>query len=156
MTKDDTTSTHRQFAELLDSKFRIPNTDIRYGVDSLIGLIPGAGDWLGGAVSLYFLFYAAWLGGKASVLARMFIIILLDVLVGAIPVLGDAFDVYWKANERNAEIIRELEENPDETTTESRLWVWLVLVQFMILVIAALLLIGWIITEVLELLLSLL
>ncbi len=149
-------TTHQRIAELLDSRFRIPNTDIRFGLDALVGLVPGAGDWLGGAASLYFLFYAAYLGGRASVLGRMFVIILLDVLVGAIPVAGDAFDVYWKANERCSEILRELKERPEETTTESRLWIWLVLAQFVTLLIFVLLLIGWLIGKVLELLINLL
>lgn len=142
-----------EFAELLDSKFKIPNTDIRFGIDPLIGLIPGAGDWLAGVASLYFLIQAALLGGKVSVLGRMFINILLDVLVGSIPVLGEIFDVYWKANVRNAEILRELEQNPEQTTTESRLWIWLVVAQFVILTIAILLLISWLIVELVGILL---
>ena len=116
-------STHRRLAELLDSRYRIPNSDIRFGVDALIGLLPGIGDWIGGVLSLWFMGYAAYLGGKASVLLRIGMVILVDVLVGSIPVIGDAFDVYWKANERSAKIIRELQENPDEMARESRLWV---------------------------------
>ena len=143
----------REFAELLDSKFKIPNTNIRFGIDPLLGLIPGAGDWLGGVISLYFLIQAAILGGKASVLGRMFINILLDVLIGSIPILGEVFDVYWKANKRNAAILDELEQNPEETTTESRLWVWLVLVQFVVLIIAILLFLTWLIAEILGLVL---
>ncbi len=142
-----------EFAELLDSKFKIPNTDIRFGIDPLIGLIPGAGDWLAGVASLYFLIRAAVLGGKASVLGRMFINILLDVLIGSIPILGEVFDVYWKANVRNAEILSELEQNPEQTTTESHLWIWLIVAQFVILIIAILLLISWVIAELVGVLL---
>lgn len=141
-----------RLAELLDNKFRIPNTNIRFGIDPLLGLVPGAGDWLAGVISLYFLIQAAMRGGKASVMGRMFINILLDVLIGAIPVLGDFFDVYWKANVRNAEILRELEEDPERTTTESRLWIWFVVMQFVVVILGVLFLITWLIAELLGLL----
>jgi hypothetical protein len=141
-----------KFAELLDSRFKIPNTNIRFGIDPLLGLIPGAGDWLAGVISLYFLILAAVMGGKASVLGRMFINILLDVLIGTIPILGEIFDVYWKANERNAEILEELKENPKKTTTESRLWIWFVVVQFVVVILAVLFLITWLVAELLGLL----
>lgn len=140
-----------EFAELLDSKFKIPNTNIRFGIDPLIGLIPGAGDVFAGMISVYFLIQAALLGGKASVLGRMFINILLDVLIGSIPVLGEVFDVYWKANLRNARILGELQEHPEKTTTESRLWIWFVIIQFIAILIGITLLIGWAIAELLDL-----
>ena len=139
----------KEFAALLDSRFKIPNTNIRFGIDPLLGLIPGAGDWLAGVISLYFLIQAAMHGGKASVLGRMFVNILLDVLIGSIPILGEVFDVYWKANERNAQILQELEEDPDRTRSESRLWVWFVLAQFVILILGLLLLLTWLIAELL-------
>lgn len=136
-----------KFAELLDSRYRIPGTEIRIGIDPLIGLVPGIGDWIGGAASLYFLFQAALLGGRAAVLGRMFINILLDVVVGALPVIGEVFDVYWKANERNAEILKQIEQDPEKTTTESLFWIWSVFVQLVALILALLLLIGWLIAE---------
>lgn len=142
----------KEFAHILDSKFRIPNTNIRFGIDPILGLIPGAGDWLGGVASLYFLILAATKGGKSAVLGRIFVNILLDILIGSIPVLGEIFDIYWKANVRNARILDELEENPRETTTESRLWIWLVVIQFLVLIIAVLLLITWLFVEILGLL----
>ncbi|TYP91743.1 protein of unknown function (DUF4112) [Fodinibius salinus] len=146
MSNKETDNT-KKLAELLDSKFRIPNTNIRFGIDPILGLIPGAGDWLAGVISLYFLIQAVMMGGRASVLGRMFINILLDVLIGSIPILGEVFDIYWKANLRNAELLKELKENPEQTTTESRLWVWFVFVQFVVIIIAVLLLISWLIAE---------
>ncbi|MDZ7681517.1 MAG: DUF4112 domain-containing protein [Fodinibius sp.] len=143
---------NRWFAELLDSKFRIPHTNIRFGIDPLFGLIPGVGDWLAGVISLYFIIQAAILGGRVSVLGRMFINILLDVLIGSIPVLGDFFDVYWKVNERNADILNELHQHPEKTTTESRLWIWFFVVQFVAVILAVLFLITWLIAELLGLL----
>lgn len=137
--------THSKFAELLDSKFRVPNTDIRFGIDPLLGLIPGVGDWIGGAFSIYFLFYAVLLKAKTAVLLRMFVNILLDVLIGSIPLLGDAFDVFWKTNERNAALLAELRENPERTTGESRSWLWFLFIQFVVAIIGLLLLLGWLI-----------
>lgn len=141
-----------QLAELLDSKFKIPNTNIRFGLDPIIGLVPGAGDWLAGVISLYFLIQAAVSGGSSAVLGRMFVNILLDVLIGSIPVLGDLFDVYWKANVRNAQILDELQQNPEKTTSESQFWIWAVVIQFLVLIIAVLLLLTWLIAEIVGLL----
>ncbi len=143
----------KEFARLLDSKFCIPGTNIRFGIDPIVGLIPGAGDVLAGGISLYFLIQAALLKAKASVLARMFINILLDVLIGSIPVIGDFFDVYWKANLRNARILDELQKNPEKTTSESRLWVWFIVIQFIAILVGVILLIGWLVAEVVRLLL---
>lgn len=140
----------KQLAELLDSRFRIPYTNIRFGIDSLIGLIPGAGDWIAGAISFYLLIQAAMKGGRSAVLGRMFVNILVDVLLGSIPVLGDIFDVYWKANLRNAKILDELQQNPAKTTTESQFWIWIVVIQFLALIIAILLLITWLVAGVIS------
>ncbi|PAU93060.1 hypothetical protein CK503_14165 [Aliifodinibius salipaludis] len=141
-----------EFAKLLDSKFTIPGTNIRFGIDPIIGLIPGAGDVFAGVISLYFLIQAAMLGGKASVLGRMFLNILMDVLIGSIPVLGDFFDIYWKANLRNARILDELQEHPEQTTSESRLWIWFVVIQFVVILLGIILFFGWVVAELVGLL----
>lgn len=142
----------KKLAELLDSRFKIPNTNIRFGLDPIISLIPGAGDVFAGIISLYFLIQGAIHGGKSAVLGRMFINILLDVLVGAIPILGDAFDIYWKANLRNARILDELQQDPGKATSESRLWIWFVVIQFVVIIIGIILFIGWAIAEIMDLL----
>jgi len=149
---DQNGNKERKLAEILDSKFKIPNTNIRFGIDPILGLIPGVGDWLAGIISLYILVQAALQGGKTLVLAHMFINILLDVLIGAIPIIGEIFDVYWKSNLRNAKILQELESDPKKTTTESRFWVWLVVVQFVILIFGTLFLLTWLIAKLLQLL----
>lgn len=149
---DQNKNTEHRLAELLDSQFKIPNTNIRFGIDPIISLIPGAGDVVAGVISLYFLIQGAVHGGRSAVLGRMFINILLDVLIGSIPLLGDLFDVYWKANLRNARILDELQQNPNKTTSESRMWIWFVVVQFVVIIIGIILLIGWAIAEILDLL----
>lgn len=90
-----------RFVHLLDDCFRIPGTPIRLGIDGLIGLIPGLGDVLAGLASSV-LILAAWIRGVPYVtLLRMMVNLGLAVLIGAIPLFGDLFDIAWKANRRN-------------------------------------------------------
>jgi Domain of unknown function (DUF4112) len=91
---------------LLDEAFRIPGTSFRFGIDGIIGLVPGLGDALAGLLSLI-IPIAAWSRGVPYVtLIRMGINLGIGVLVGTIPVLGDAFDIAWKANRRNYLLLR--------------------------------------------------
>jgi NAD/NADP transhydrogenase beta subunit len=150
MRENTPTSKHQQFAELLDNKFRIPGTDIRFGIDPIVGLIPGAGDWLGAVASLYFMVHAAVLKAKVAVLLRMLLNILVDLFIGAIPLLGEIFDVRWKANLRNAELLQDLKQNPDDTTHQSKLVVWFVCIISIVLVFALLYLIGWILISLIQ------
>ncbi len=98
-------------AHVLDDLFRIPGTPFRLGLDGLVGLIPGLGDVLGGIASSILIF-AAWIRGVPYVaLARMMVNLAVDVVIGAIPLLGDVFDIAWKANRRNyALMMRHLRE----------------------------------------------
>lgn len=91
----------RLIARLMDNAIEIPGTGIRFGLDSLIGLIPGAGDAVTAGVSLYIVYEAAKLGATRGQLAMMLGNIAIDTLVGTIPVLGDLFDLTFKANVRN-------------------------------------------------------
>lgn len=94
-------------ARLLDAQFRIPGTDIRFGLDAIIGLIPGLGDLSTFAVSGMMVSVMARNGASGFVLARMVLNIVIDALFGAIPLLGDIFDVAFKANLRNMRLMRE-------------------------------------------------
>jgi hypothetical protein len=94
-------------AKLMDAQFVIPGTQIRFGLDSPIGLIPGVGDLSTFAVSGYLLFIMAKNGASGFVLARMVLNILVDAIVGAVPILGDLFDVAFKANMRNMKLMQE-------------------------------------------------
>ena len=91
---------------LLDEAFRIPGTGIRFGLDGIIGLVPGLGDVVAGLLSLV-IPLAAWARGVPYVtLTRMAVNLGIGVLVGTVPVLGDAFDIAWKANRRNYNLMR--------------------------------------------------
>lgn len=92
-------------ATLMDSQFTIPGLGVRIGWDGLIGLIPGVGDLVTTAVSLYIVTEAQKLGVSRWTTVRMIGNIVVDALVGAIPILGDFFDVAYKANLRNLRLI---------------------------------------------------
>jgi hypothetical protein len=88
-------------ADLLDSRWRIPGTPWRFGVDAIAGLVPGAGDLVAGLAGLYILSAAARAGVPRSVLTRMIGNIAVDTVVGSIPILGGIFDLFFKSNQRN-------------------------------------------------------
>ena len=88
----------RLLSRLLDEQFRIPGTTYRVGLDGLLGLIPGVGDAAGALLSTYILYEAMRLGAPSTVLLRMVANIGIDTVGGAIPVVGDIFDIAWKAN----------------------------------------------------------
>jgi hypothetical protein len=92
-------------SRLLDEQFRIPGMKYRIGLDGLLGLIPGIGDAAGALLSTYILYEAIRLGVPRTVLLRMIANIGIDTLGGAIPVVGDIFDMAWKANKKNAALL---------------------------------------------------
>ena len=95
-----------RLAIALDSAIVIPGTRIRFGADAVLGLFPGGGDVVGAVLSGYIVVAAARLGLPAKDLARMIVNVVTDTALGAVPIAGDLFDVYWKANLRNIEILR--------------------------------------------------
>jgi hypothetical protein len=93
-------------ATALDSAFIIPGTGIRFGADALIGLVPGFGDVAALALSAYIVLEARRLGAPPDMLRRMVGNIAIDAAIGTVPLLGDAFDVFFKANKRNMALLR--------------------------------------------------
>lgn len=135
----------RGAARLLDSRFRIPGTGIRFGLDAIIGLVPGVGDFAGAIASSYFIYEAARLGAPAPVLARMVTNVGLEALIGAIPILGDIFDVAFKANNRNMRLLEQHAVAPALARRSSRrllMWLGLGLVAFVIVVGALAVMVG--------------
>ena len=106
-------------ASVLDDAIRVPGTDIRFGIDPLVGLVPGLGDLLGGAASMYIILEAARAGAPASVLARMALNVGVDTLVGSVPILGDLFDFAWKSNARNVKLLARHVQAPAQTRRAS-------------------------------------
>ncbi len=111
----------RSLARVLDTALRIPGTGIRFGLDSVLGLIPGVGDLTGAALSGYIVLAAARSGVPASVLTRMVLNLGVDTLVGTIPLLGDLFDVGFRANTRNAALLERFLAEPVEAKRSSRM-----------------------------------
>ena len=97
----------RRLARLLDGQFRLPGTSLRFGLDPVLGLLPVGGDVLSALASGWIL-YVAWVNGApGSLIGRMLINVLIDTLVGSVPVLGDLFDAGWKSNSRNLELLED-------------------------------------------------
>ena len=91
---------------LMDGAFVVPGTNIRLGLDAIIGFVPVAGDMISGIVSSYLIWEARQLGAPSWLIARMVGNTLLDTTIGAIPVVGDAFDIMFRANMKNMALLR--------------------------------------------------
>lgn len=123
----------------MDNSIRLP-TGHRIGVDGLIGLIPGIGDVAGAAISSYFLVQAARLKVPGTVMARMAGNIVVETVLGAIPVLGDLFDLTYKANARNYRLLENFLDTPQRVRSRSNVMVGASLVA--VLAIIGLVLVG--------------
>ena len=122
-------------AALLDDIFRIPGTKIRFGLDALIGWVPGVGDAMT-AVASFLIVFASWRrGAKGVTLARMIANVLLETAIGAIPVAGDVFHVVWKANRRNYRLLLREREQPSLRT--GRDWMFFAVLLLGVIVAAA-------------------
>jgi uncharacterized membrane protein len=95
----------RDLSHLLDDSIRVPGTEFRIGIEPLIGLLPVVGDGIGLAVSAYVFAVAARTGVPRATLARVAFVLWLDAVVGSVPILGDLFDAYWKANLRTVDLL---------------------------------------------------
>jgi hypothetical protein len=91
---------------LMDGAFVLPGTNIRLGLDAIIGLVPVAGDVISGLLSSYLIWEARQLGASRWLIARMMGNTLLDTTIGAIPLVGDAFDLLFRANMKNMALLR--------------------------------------------------
>lgn len=95
----------RKLSRLMDASFRIPGTGFRFGLDPVLGIIPGAGDAVSMCISAYIIYMAASFRLPSGVLNKMIWNILLESTVGSIPIVGDLFDAGFKANLRNLDLL---------------------------------------------------
>ncbi|MDE3105209.1 MAG: DUF4112 domain-containing protein [Acidobacteriota bacterium] len=139
-------------SHVLDDFLRIPYTSIRFGLDGIVGLIPGIGDALGGIASCIIL-VAAWARGVPyPVLVRMVLNVGIETVVGAVPVVGDLFDIAWRANRRNYALLVGAVEAPEKHRRQSW-WILLgLLAVLMLLVLVPALLVTWLVGTVLTML----
>lgn len=134
-------------SHLLDDFIHIPGTSIRLGLDGIIGFVPGIGDIVGGVASCIII-VAAWLRGVPyPVIARMVANVGIEVAVGTVPLLGDIFDIAWKANRRNYHLLTGSLEAPRKHTTQSWLFLFLLCAGLMALVLIPTLLLAWMLSH---------
>jgi Domain of unknown function (DUF4112) len=113
LTREQRLARLEAIAKLLDVAFILPGTNIRYGIDGLIGLIPVVGDLITTAISLWLVREARALGAPWHITARMLANVALDGAVGMVPLAGDAFDVMFRANVRNVRLLKRwMEKHP--------------------------------------------
>ena len=94
----------RFVANLLDDSIRVPGTEFRIGIDPILGILPGAGDAMAAAMSVYIVLESARLGVPFLTLLQMMANVTLDFAIGSVPVIGPLFDAAWKANQKNVEL----------------------------------------------------
>jgi hypothetical protein len=130
-------------SHILDDFLRIPGTSIRFGLDGIVGLIPGVGDLVGGIASCVIIF-AAWARGVPYVtVIRMVANVGIEVVVGSIPVLGDMFDIAWRANRRNYALLAGSLAEPRRNKIQSWIFLTALLVLLTALVLIPMLFLAW-------------
>jgi hypothetical protein len=122
---DQALGAYRTIAYYFDEMFRVPGTNFRFGLDSIVGLLPGAGDIAVSGLGAYALLLAFKLKAPASVLVRMLGNLAIDTIVGSVPLVGDLFDAAWKANTKNRKLLDAWLANPARTERRS---VWTLVV----------------------------
>ena len=145
-----------QLSRMMDGLFRIPGTGWRIGLDALVGLVPGVGDFATTAVSFYILAAGVRYRVPKVTLLRMASNVAVDYLVGAVPFVGDLFDVAWKSNQMNVELLKQRASVSPEEARRGRLSDWLFLgVIFLVLLVllaGSLAVSLWLLTQLLGLL----
>ena len=122
----------RKLSRLLDNAIGLPGTNFRIGLDPILGLLPGAGDFVGTALSAYIVLEAARLGLPRATLGKMVFNIILEGAVGTVPVVGDLFDFAWKANTKNMALVEAHLEVPRKSEKANRWFIFLLLAGLLI------------------------
>ena len=129
---------------VLDNSIPVPGTGgRRFGMDAVIGLVPFAGDIVSAGIGLYVILRGARVGVPKIVLARMLTNTAIDLAVGLIPFVGDAFDFWFKANTRNLDLMRKRLVEPEASTRDD----WLIMGGLVVAVVGTILLVGWFVVQ---------
>jgi hypothetical protein len=136
----------RRVARLLDSAMTVPGTSIRVGLDPILGLFPGLGDLVSPLFTIGLLWQARELGLPRVVLLRMIFNVAIDTLLGIVPVVGDLFDVAWRANERNMALLERHAFEERRPLPGDWMFVILMIVLLSVLAVTPLLLLGWVLS----------
>jgi hypothetical protein len=137
-----------QLSHLLDDFIRIPGTPIRFGLDGIVGFIPGAGDIIAGLASTIII-VAAWVRGVPRVtIARMVMNVAIETVVGSVPVLGNLFDIGWRANRRNFKLLEGSVAEPARNSAASWAFFAALGAALVAIVLLPLLVFGWLLVHV--------
>lgn len=134
-------------AKILDTTVRIPGTRIYLGLDPLLGLIPGIGDMLANLIGTVILILAARLDVPQIVITRMSVNLLINGTIGAIPILGDLFSIWFRSHARNAELLRRAATQPYRETQLARLYVAGIIGGTVVLLVLAITAVLWIVVK---------
>ena len=133
-------------SHILDDFIKVPGTSIRFGLDGIMGVVPGIGDILGGIASCIIII-AAWMRGVSYVtVLRMVVNVGIEAVVGSIPILGDMFDIAWRANRRNYALLTGSLYAPRKYTIQSWLFLAALCIVLAALVLLPVLLFTWLMT----------
>jgi len=135
-------------AKILDTTVKIPGTPFYLGLDPLLGLIPGIGDMLANLIGTVILILAARLHVPQIVITRMSLNLLINGTIGAIPILGDLFSIWFRSHARNAEILRQAAAQPYRETQQARLYVAGIIGGTVVLLALAIAAVLWIVVKV--------
>jgi hypothetical protein len=138
----------RWLALIMDNFLRVPGTSFRFGLDPLIGLLPGIGDTGSAIISALALLAAARRGIPKILLARMSLNILINEAVGIVPIVGDAFSFWFKSNARNYELLKRQTATPRRSTKSDWIFVALVLAALFVILVVSLAVSFWLIYEI--------
>lgn len=134
-------------AKILDTTVKIPGTPFYIGLDPLLGLIPGLGDILANLIGTFIMVLAARLQVPQIVLARMSLNLLINGVVGAIPIAGDLFSIWFRSHARNAELLRRAASQPHRETQLARLYVAGIIGGTVVLLLLAITAVLWIVMK---------
>ena len=138
----------RKWAVLLDSAFQVPGTRWRFGLDPIVGLLPGAGDLVTGFFSVMILLHSVRLRIPKVVIARMMVNIGLDLLTGAVPLLGDLFDAAFKANLRNLALLERHARPGVPPERSDYVFVWVCVAILVLLAVVPLAIAYWLLSAI--------
>ncbi|OLP15857.1 hypothetical protein BST81_24270 [Leptolyngbya sp. 'hensonii'] len=136
----------RLISDVLDNAIPIPGTPYRVGLDPILGLLPGGGDTIGAILSVYIVFEAARLGVSRDILLRMVGHVIMDALLGVLPVLGDLADVTWKANSRNLALLEAHIDQPEAGQPIDRVFIVLLVMGLLATLLAIGILAAWLVS----------
>ncbi len=140
-------ATAELLAKILDTTVKIPGTPFYVGLDPLLGLIPGIGDMLVNLIGTVILILAARLQVPQIVIARMSLNLLINGTIGAIPILGDLFSLWFRSHARNAEVLRRAATQPYRETQQARIYVGCIIAGTVLLLSFAIAAICWIVVK---------